>query len=331
MAAKIGTSNVLFRVGSGSPSKVFLGSVAILNVPGAPTAVSGTAGDEQVSLTWSAPSSNGGASITDYTVQYSSNGGSTWTTFSRSASTNTNATVTSLTNGTGYVFRVAAVNAIGTGAYSASSSSVTPASPGPATLYFDGDADDDWTNVANWWLDASHTQAAGRLPTSDESVVASAGIMASGQTVVDFTMSAGSLFGNLTVTGMATFNDSSTNSGTVTGDATFNDSSSNSGTVSGNATFNDSSRNSGGSGTVNGDATFNGSSSNFGGGINGDATFNDSSFNFGTVTGNATFNGSSVNNAGTVTGDATFNDSSSNFGTVNGTVTCNTTGECTPT
>jgi hypothetical protein len=112
------------------------------------------------------------------------------------------------------------------------------------TLYFNGVVDGDWTTVGNWWLDAGHTQAAGRLPAAIDSVVASESITASGQTVVDFTMIAGGLFGNLTVTGMATFNGSSGVAGTVNGNATFNDSSVNVGTVTGTATFNDSACNS---------------------------------------------------------------------------------------
>jgi len=95
-------------------------------LPGAPTSVSGTAGNAQVALTWTAPSATGGSSITDYTVQYSSNSGSSWTTFTRSASTAASATVTGLTNSTAYIFRVAAVTGYGTGAFSAASSSVTP-------------------------------------------------------------------------------------------------------------------------------------------------------------------------------------------------------------
>ncbi|MEI6832806.1 MAG: fibronectin type III domain-containing protein, partial [bacterium] len=97
--------------------------------PTAPTSVAGTAGNAQVSLTWSAPSSNGGATITDYVIQYSSNNGNTWTTFSDGISTNTNALVTGLTNGTAYVFRVAAENSTGTGNYSVNSGSVTPTAP----------------------------------------------------------------------------------------------------------------------------------------------------------------------------------------------------------
>jgi hypothetical protein len=64
--------------------------------------------------------------ITDYREQYSTDGGTTWTTFTAAASTATNATVTGLTNGQAVRFRVAAVNAVGVGAYSTASSAVTP-------------------------------------------------------------------------------------------------------------------------------------------------------------------------------------------------------------
>jgi hypothetical protein len=152
---------------------------------------------------------------------------------------------------------------------------VFPTGTAAATLYFDGDVDSAWTTVGNWWLDAGHTQPAGRLPTSADSVVASAGITASGQTVVDFTLNDPNLVGNslegaLTVTGMATFNDATLNEGTVTGTATFNDFSTN-------------------DGTIVGDATFNGNSVN-NGTITGNATFNDISFNGGIVTGTITDN-----------------------------------------
>jgi titin len=103
------------------------------STPSAPTNLSATAGDSQASLVWSYPASNGAAVITDYTVQYSSNGGTTWTTFTRAASTSLSATVTGLTNGTAYVFRAAAVNANGTSAFTAASSSVTPAASFTAT------------------------------------------------------------------------------------------------------------------------------------------------------------------------------------------------------
>ncbi len=88
-------------------------------VPGAPTGASATAGDTQATVSWTAPSSNGGSAITGYTV--TSSGGQTATTTGA-----TTATVTGLTNGTAYTFTVTAANAIGTSAASAASAAVTP-------------------------------------------------------------------------------------------------------------------------------------------------------------------------------------------------------------
>ena len=86
---------------------------------GAPTGLSGTAGNTQVALTWSAPASDGGAAISTYTVEHSADSGTTWITVIRSNSTALSYTVTSLTNATTYLFRVSAVNASGTGPSSA--------------------------------------------------------------------------------------------------------------------------------------------------------------------------------------------------------------------
>jgi|688.fasta_scaffold06062_27 hypothetical protein len=117
-----------------------------LFLPAAPTNLVATAGNGQVSLSWTAPSGViSQAPITDYLEQYSTNSGTTWTTFSATASTATNATITGLTNGTSYVFRVAATNGIGTGSYSEASSAVTPNSasvPGAPTSL---------RNADNYW------------------------------------------------------------------------------------------------------------------------------------------------------------------------------------
>jgi titin len=113
--------------GSYSSASSSVTPVSSSTAPGTPNAPSGSVGNAQVPLSWTAPS-NGGSAITDYLVQFSSNGGSSWTTFSDGTSTATSTTVTGLTNGTAYVFRVAAVNAIGTGSYSSASSSITPTS-----------------------------------------------------------------------------------------------------------------------------------------------------------------------------------------------------------
>ncbi|HEU4719736.1 MAG TPA: invasin domain 3-containing protein [Gemmatimonadaceae bacterium] len=101
-------------------------------VPGAPTNLVASGGSANASLAWTAPASNGGSAITDYTVEYSANGGSSWSSFPHAASTTPAITVTGLTNGTSYTFRVSAVNAAGTGATS-STATATPGSPGAPT------------------------------------------------------------------------------------------------------------------------------------------------------------------------------------------------------
>ena len=87
-------------------------------VPDAPTNLATAPLDNAVRLTWTAPANNGGTPITDYVIQYSADGGITWSTYSHIASTSTAVTIPFLTPTT-YTFRIAAVNTIGTGAYSA--------------------------------------------------------------------------------------------------------------------------------------------------------------------------------------------------------------------
>lgn len=66
MPLQLGSSSALFRVGSGSPSKVFLGTVSIQNVPGAPVITAASVSGEFLTVTGDAPSNNGGSSITGY-------------------------------------------------------------------------------------------------------------------------------------------------------------------------------------------------------------------------------------------------------------------------
>ena len=108
------------------------GGVVLANAsrPGAPTSVTAslpsTYGNTTASVSWTAPVSLGSPPLNDYVIQYSSDSGSNWTTFSDGVSTGTSVTVTGLTNGTAYVFRVAAKNMVLTGEYSTNSNSVTP-------------------------------------------------------------------------------------------------------------------------------------------------------------------------------------------------------------
>jgi len=104
----------------------------VVEVPGVPTGVVGTVYNGQVGISWAAPATNGGAPISDYVVQYNSDGGAGWTTFNDGVSAGTTVPVKNLANGTSYVFRVAAVNAVGTGEFSSPSAVLVPKPvPGP--------------------------------------------------------------------------------------------------------------------------------------------------------------------------------------------------------
>lgn len=113
-------------------------------VPGAPT---GSPGDGQVSLSWTAVTVS--PPVTDYIVQYSDDAGATWSTFSDGVGTSTSAVVTGLTNGTGYVFRISAVNALGQGPVGSASATITPAPQTAAYLlmHFDGNLNDSSANA----------------------------------------------------------------------------------------------------------------------------------------------------------------------------------------
>lgn len=95
--------------------------------PGAPSNVTATIGNQQATVSWTAPTSDGGSPILGYSVTpFAGAAAGTPVTFNSTATTET---VTGLTNCTGYTFTVAAFNAIGTGPASTSSPSVTVGAP----------------------------------------------------------------------------------------------------------------------------------------------------------------------------------------------------------
>ena len=124
-----GTSSVTLRVtnGFGSDDSDPI-TISVRDKPGTPTSVTGVAGYRSVAVSWKAPTSNGGASITEYVV--------TSTPGSFTCSTNgsgRSCTVPGLLDGTSYTFKVTARNSIGVSAASAASAAVktfaVPAAP----------------------------------------------------------------------------------------------------------------------------------------------------------------------------------------------------------
>jgi outer membrane protein OmpA-like peptidoglycan-associated protein len=101
--------------------------------PGAPTISAITAGDTQLSVAFTAPNSNGGASITNY--DYSTDNGSNWTTPSPTSTTSP-LVITGLTNSTTYTVKIRARNSVGAGTASngvSGTPAAAPPSPPPSS------------------------------------------------------------------------------------------------------------------------------------------------------------------------------------------------------
>ena len=107
------------NVGGTGPASSPSNAVTPFGLPGAPTAVSATAGDGYAVITFTPPASNGGAAILWYTV--TSSGGQT------ASGSGSPIVLYGLTNGQSYTFTVTATNSAGTGPASTASGSVTPA------------------------------------------------------------------------------------------------------------------------------------------------------------------------------------------------------------
>ncbi|WP_144720166.1 fibronectin type III domain-containing protein [Agrococcus jejuensis] len=89
------------------------------SVPDAPATLEAAASAGAVTLTWSAPASDGGARILSWAVEHRIAGTQEWTTpAGLEQSSATGALVSDLADGTAYEFRVAAVNVAGAGAWS---------------------------------------------------------------------------------------------------------------------------------------------------------------------------------------------------------------------
>ena len=125
-------------------------SVTPATVPGAPANLGVTGGDQEVELSWTAPASNGGDSITGY--EYEQSGSGTWIS---TGGTDTTYTVFNLTNGQPYRFRVRALNSVGAGAASAASPNVTPATEPDAPTGLSATVSDEQVDLI-WTAPASN-------------------------------------------------------------------------------------------------------------------------------------------------------------------------------
>ena len=127
---------------------VYSTPLAIKTVKGAPnviTSLAATAGDNQVSLSWTAPENNG-SPITGYNIMQFQAGSNSFTTFPKS-STSTSAVMTGLTNGETYSFKVVAVNSFGEGPES-NTVVATPTKPGQNLIL------PLWVKTtAKWWAE----------------------------------------------------------------------------------------------------------------------------------------------------------------------------------
>ena len=150
----------------------------------APTALVATPGDDQVIVAFTAPTSNGGATITDY--EYQLDGGA-WTS---SGKTSSPVVITGLTNGTSYSIKLRAVNSAGDGTESDAVTS-TPAATsnaptalvatpgdGKITVAFTAPSNDGGATITNYeYSTDGGTSYTAFRPTMTSSPVAITGLI----------------------------------------------------------------------------------------------------------------------------------------------------------
>ena len=103
-------------------------TITTASTPGAPTLLKGTASGTKLTVTWSAPPSNGGSAITGYMLDYRLAGTSAWTEVG--APVSRTMTLSGLSPTSTYQLQVAAVNAVGQGPWAAQAEAQTGTATG---------------------------------------------------------------------------------------------------------------------------------------------------------------------------------------------------------
>ena len=125
-----------------------------VTVPTAPQSLTATAGNAEVRLDWTAPSSDGGSAILSYEYRYRPSAGqfNNWATVPGSNVNTTTHGITGLENGTAYTFEVRAATAGNKGASASATATPAAAAPGkpsvtatggPESLYVKWTVDND--------------------------------------------------------------------------------------------------------------------------------------------------------------------------------------------
>jgi len=103
-------------------------------IPDAPTGLTATeVSPTQIDLSWSAPSNNGGSSLTGYQIEVKIDAGS-WSTLVANAGTSTSYSDSGLISDTTYTYQVSAINSVGTSIPSTEASDTTNTQPPQSTV-----------------------------------------------------------------------------------------------------------------------------------------------------------------------------------------------------